>query len=102
MRNFVECCLGGVLFAGFDIGQASPLEPNDVLLVCTDGCGRGGYKIASDSARQMPLRQALLISLRGGGANRCCERQTSAAALRGISENDMSRPSKRAPDECGP
>jgi serine/threonine protein phosphatase PrpC len=38
MRNFVETCLGGdPLLPEMRIGRAPKLEPDDVLLVCTDG-----------------------------------------------------------------
>src|ERR1700756_4360351 len=38
MRNFVECCLGGdPILPDMSLGRRRPLEPNDVLLACTDG-----------------------------------------------------------------
>jgi serine/threonine protein phosphatase PrpC len=38
MRNFVECCLGGdPILPEMTISRRRPVEPNDVLLVCTDG-----------------------------------------------------------------
>jgi PPM family protein phosphatase len=38
MRNFVECCLGGdPAIPEMTIGLRQPLEPGDVLLLCTDG-----------------------------------------------------------------
>ena len=42
MRNFVECCLGGdVPLPDMSITARNKLEPNDVLLVCTDGLWSG-------------------------------------------------------------
>ena len=38
MRNFVECCLGGdPAIPEMTIGRRQPLQPGDVLLLCTDG-----------------------------------------------------------------
>jgi serine/threonine protein phosphatase PrpC len=38
MRNFVECCLGGdPAIPEMTIGGRHPLQPGDVLLLCTDG-----------------------------------------------------------------
>src|SRR3984893_13351080 len=38
MRNFVECCLGGdPILPDMSLTRRRPREPNDVLLVCTDG-----------------------------------------------------------------
>ena len=38
MRNFVECCLGGEpMLPEMTITRRRPIEPDDVLLVCTDG-----------------------------------------------------------------
>ena len=38
MRNFVECCLGGdPILPEMTLARRQPLEPEDVLLVCTDG-----------------------------------------------------------------
>jgi len=42
MRNFVECCLGGdVPLPDMSVTTRIKLEPNDVLLVCTDGLWSG-------------------------------------------------------------
>lgn len=38
MRNFVECCLGGdPAIPEMTIGGRQPLQPGDVLLLCSDG-----------------------------------------------------------------
>ena len=38
MRNFVECCLGGdPILPEMSLSRRRALEPDDVLLVCTDG-----------------------------------------------------------------
>ena len=63
MRNFVECCLGGdPILPDMTLGGRRPLEPGDVLLVCTDGLW-GGLKdeeIAAElgTAPGRPARQA--------------------------------------------
>jgi serine/threonine protein phosphatase PrpC len=42
MRNFVECCLGGdAAVPDMSITAKMPLEPNDVLLACSDGLWSG-------------------------------------------------------------
>jgi serine/threonine protein phosphatase PrpC len=42
MRNFVECCLGGdVPLPDMSVTARNKLEPDDVLLVCTDGLWSG-------------------------------------------------------------
>src|SRR5256714_7882619 len=38
MRNFVECCLGGdPILPDMSLTRRRPLEPDDVLLACSDG-----------------------------------------------------------------
>jgi serine/threonine protein phosphatase PrpC len=38
MRNFVECCLGGdAVLPDMTTSRRKPLEPDDILLLCTDG-----------------------------------------------------------------
>ena len=38
MRNYVECCLGGdPILPDMSLTRRRPLEPNDVLMVCSDG-----------------------------------------------------------------
>jgi serine/threonine protein phosphatase PrpC len=42
MRNFVECCLGGdPIMPDMSLSRRRPLQPDDVLLVCTDGLWSG-------------------------------------------------------------
>jgi PPM family protein phosphatase len=91
MRNFVECCLGGdPILPDMTLARRRPLEPNDVLLVCTDGMWAGvkDTDLASElGAPGAPLRPTLLslaerAVLRTGAASD----NTSAAALRWVGE----------------
>jgi PPM family protein phosphatase len=91
MRNFVECCLGGdPIVPDMTLTRRRPLEPNDVLMVCTDGMWAGlrDTEIASElGASRAPLRDTLLALaeravVRAGAASD----NTSAAALRWIGE----------------
>jgi serine/threonine protein phosphatase PrpC len=86
MRNFVECCLGGdPVLPDMSLTRRRPLEPNDVLLACTDGLW-GGLKdaeIAAELGTSGTLREQLLALgeravQRAGSASD----NTSAAALR--------------------
>jgi serine/threonine protein phosphatase PrpC len=90
MRNFVECCLGGdPILPDMSLGRRRPLEPNDVLLVCSDGLW-GSLKdaeIAAEVSGGGALRQKLLMLgeravKRAGGASD----NTSAAALRWLGD----------------
>ncbi len=90
MRNFVECCLGGdPVLPDMSLTRRRPLEPNDVLLVCTDGLW-GGLKdseIAAELGAPGALREKLLalgeraVQRSGSGSD-----NTSAAALRWLGE----------------
>ncbi len=64
MRNFVECCLGGdPIVPDMTLTRRRVLEPNDVLLVCTDGFWAGvkDGEIASEvSAPGVALKEKLL------------------------------------------
>jgi PPM family protein phosphatase len=91
MRNFVECCLGGdPILPDMTLAKRRQLEPNDVLLVCTDGMWSGvrDNELASEmTAPGVNLRQTLTnlaerAVIRMGAASD----NTSAAALRWISE----------------
>jgi serine/threonine protein phosphatase PrpC len=91
MRNFVECCLGGdPILPDMTLAKRRPLEPNDVLFVCTDGLWAGvrDTEIASElTAPGVPLRQALLdLAERAVVRTGAASDNTSAAALRWISE----------------
>jgi PPM family protein phosphatase len=91
MRNFVECCLGGdPILPDMALAKRRPLEPNDVLFVCTDGMWAGvrDTEIASElSAPGVPLRQTLMeLAERAVVRTGAASDNTSAAALRWISE----------------
>ena len=90
MRNFVECCLGGdPILPDMSLGRRRPLEPQDVLLACTDGLW-GSLKdaeIAAGLGSPGELRKKLLTLgeravKRAGSASD----NTSAAALRWLGE----------------
>jgi serine/threonine protein phosphatase PrpC len=62
MRNFVECCLGGDhALPDMSISGRITLEPNDVLLACTDGYWSGleEAELAAIDGRNRPLDQQL-------------------------------------------
>ena len=90
MRNFVECCLGGdPVLPDMSLTRRRSLQPNDVLLVCTDGLW-GGLKdseIAAELGAPGALREKLLalgeraVQRSGSGSD-----NTSAAALRWLGE----------------
>ena len=91
MRNFVECCLGGdPILPDMTLARRRPLEPNDVLLVCTDGMWAGvrDTEIASElggvgaSLRETLMDLADRAVVRAGASSD----NTSAAALRWVSE----------------
>jgi PPM family protein phosphatase len=90
MRNFVECCLGGdPILPDMSLTRRRSLEPDDVLLVCTDGLW-GTLKdeeIAGELGVAGALREKLLqlgerAVKRAGNASD----NTSAAALRWLGE----------------
>ncbi|MGH8134248.1 MAG: PP2C family protein-serine/threonine phosphatase [Steroidobacteraceae bacterium] len=90
MRNFVECCLGGdPILPDMSISRRRPIEPNDLLLVCTDGFW-GPLKdaeLAAGFAADGALREKLLelgtraVKRSGPGSD-----NTSAAALRWLGD----------------
>lgn len=90
MRNFVECCLGGdPILPDMSLSRRRPLEPDDVLLVCTDGLWGGAKdeEIAGELGSPGPLQEKLLrlgerAVKRAGSASD----NTSAAALRWLGE----------------
>jgi serine/threonine protein phosphatase PrpC len=91
MRNFVECCLGGdPILPDMTLAKRRPLEPNDVLFVCTDGMWAGvrDTEIASElSAPGVPLRETLKeLAERAIVRTGAASDNTSAAALRWVSE----------------
>jgi serine/threonine protein phosphatase PrpC len=91
MRNFVECCLGGdPILPDMTLTKRRPLEPNDVLFVCTDGMWAGvrDTEIASElGAPGVPLRETLRdLAERAIVRTGAASDNTSAAALRWVSE----------------
>jgi PPM family protein phosphatase len=91
MRNFVECCLGGdPILPDMTLAKRRPLEPNDVLLVCTDGMWAGvrDNEIASElGAPGVPLRQTLVeLAERAVVRTGAASDNTSAVALRWTNE----------------
>jgi len=87
MRNFVECCLGGdAPVPDMTITPKLPLEPGDVLLVCSDGLwsGLGDDDMATIS---LPGENKLAdnlksLSLKALNANSPYSDNTTGAALR--------------------
>jgi serine/threonine protein phosphatase PrpC len=90
MRNFVECCLGGdPILPEMSLARRRPIEPNDVLLLCTDGLW-GGLKdeeIVEEMGTPGALREKLL-KLGERAVKRCGNGSdnTSAAALRWLGD----------------
>jgi len=87
MRNFVECCLGGdPIVPDMTLTRRRSLEPNDVLLVCTDGFWAGvkDTEIASEvSAPGVALKDKLLeLAQRAVTRTGAASDNTSVAALR--------------------
>ena len=89
MRNFVECCLGGEPFLPeMTLGLREPLEPNDVLLACSDGLW-GGLDDGEIGGAFPPARASLRdelqrlaersVSVVGAGSD-----NTTAAVVRWI------------------
>ncbi len=108
MRNFVECCLGGdAWLPGMTITRRKPLQPGDVLLVCTDGLwsGLGDERIAALAAGDEALPAALRkLGEQSVRACRPYSDNTSAAALRyqGPGEGSAARPAGKAPGKARP
>ena len=87
MRNFVECCLGGdPIVPDMTLTRRRPLEPNDVLLVCTDGFWAGvkDSEIATElTAPGVALKEKLLeLAQRAVTRTGTASDNTSVAALR--------------------
>ncbi len=90
MRNYVECCLGGdPILPEMSLARRRHIEPNDVLLVCTDGLW-GVLKDEEIVAEMSPagaLREKLQAlaqrAVKRGGAG---SDNTSAAALRWLGD----------------
>jgi serine/threonine protein phosphatase PrpC len=89
MRNFVECCLGGdPIVPDMTLTRRRPLQPNDVILVCTDGFWAGvkDTEIASEvSAPGVALKEKLQeLAQRAVMRTGAASDNTSVAALRWI------------------
>ncbi len=90
MRNFGECCLGGdPILPDMSLTRRRPLEPNDVLLLCTDGLWGPltDPEIAAECGTPGELREKLAqlgarAVQRAGNASD----NTSAAALRWLGD----------------
>jgi serine/threonine protein phosphatase PrpC len=89
MRNFVECCLGGdPILPDMSLTRRKLLEPNDVLLVCTDGLWGGitdaeiAAEIGAGELRGKLLELGTRAVKRAGSASD----NTSAAALRWLGD----------------
>ena len=90
MRNYVECCLGGdPVLPDMSLTRRRPLDPGDVLLVCTDGLWGAleDDEIAAELGGPGALREKLM-----GLGERAVKRagaagdNTSAAALRWLGD----------------
>ena len=89
MRNFVECCLGGdPIVPDMTLTRRRPLQPNDVILVCTDGFWAGvkDTEIASEvSAPGVALKEKLQeLAQRAVARTGAASDNTSVAALRWV------------------
>ena len=82
MRNFVESCLGGdPILPEMAISPRRALQPDDVLLVCTDGF----WANLDESADRQRLRDARTVAARyAGGARRPrrCSTRAPPATIR--------------------
>ncbi len=91
MRNFVECCIGGdIPVPDMSITGRKPLQPGDVLLVCTDGLWSGISdkhiaQIVTRSGESM-AENLRIISTQAMTANAPHSDNTSASILRWIGE----------------
>lgn len=89
MRNFVECCLGGEsVLPEMSISLRRPLQPGDILLVCSDGLW-ANLRDAEIAAFWKPDGKSLAQSLkalvrRAVTASAPTSDNTTAAALRWV------------------
>ena len=86
MRNYVECCLGGIpILPDMAITRRVALEPGDTLLVCSDGLW-GGLKegeLVAALGSGTPLRETVLeLARRAVKRVGAASDNTSVAALR--------------------
>ena len=90
MRNFVECCLGGdPILPDMTLSRRRAIEPDDLLLVCTDGFW-GPLKdpeVAGSLNGNGQLREQLLeLGSRAVKRAGAASDNTSAAALRWLGD----------------
>ncbi len=90
MRNFVECCLGGdPILPDMTLSRRRPIEPDDLLLVCTDGFWgplkdpevAGSLNGNGQLREQLAELGARAVKRAGAGSD-----NTSAAALRWLGD----------------
>jgi PPM family protein phosphatase len=90
MRNFVECCLGGdPILPDMSLSLRRPVEPNDVLLACTDGLWGAlrDEEIAAEFGPPGALREKLLaLGERAVKRSGNASDNTSAAVLRWLGD----------------
>src|SRR5437764_1331799 len=90
MRNFVECCLGGdPILPDMSLTRRRPLEPDDVLLACSDGLWGplADAEIATGLGTPGELRAKLLeLGTRAVQRAASASDNTSAAALRWLGD----------------
>ena len=90
MRNFVECCLGGdPILPDMSLTRRRALEPNDVVMGCTDGLWGAltDAEIAAGLGSSGELREKLLeLGARAVKRAGTTSDNTSAAALRWLGD----------------
>lgn len=91
MRNYVECCLGGeTMLPDMSIAPRSRLEPDDVVLVCSDGLwsGTDDEDLSVLAGHDRKLERVLSgLADRAVASNSPGSDNTSAAALRFLGES---------------
>jgi serine/threonine protein phosphatase PrpC len=90
MRNFVECCLGGdAAVPEMSISGRIPLQPDDVLLLCSDGIWSGlkDEDVATFARDQVNLQAALdVLAKRAVRAAAPYSDNSTAAVLRYLAD----------------
>jgi serine/threonine protein phosphatase PrpC len=90
MRNFVECCLGGdPILPDMSLTRRRALEPNDVVMGCTDGLwgSLSDAEIAAALGTPGELREKLLeLGARAVKRAGTASDNTSAVALRWLGD----------------
>jgi PPM family protein phosphatase len=91
MRNFVECCIGGdPILPDMTLSGRRELEPDDVMMVCTDGMWASlkdeeianRFTVGGHSVRDALVALGELAVARAGGGSD----NTSGAALRWLGD----------------